>query len=93
MDSFHYILAFLSFPRVDGFFSTAAGLLILSWDFSYSLTELQNYRLCESLINPNEAVKSGKPTITTSKLLFAKIFSLKHKINLILSATLEKVKY
>ena len=81
------------FLLVDGFFSTAARLLMLSWAFSYSLTKLQNYSLCESLIKPDEATKSGKSTITTSKLLFAKIFSLKQKTNQILSATLEKIKY
>ena len=80
------------FLLVDGFFSTAARLLMLSWAFSYSLTKLQNYSLCESLIKPDEATKSGKSTITTSKLLFAKIFSLKQKTNQILSATLEKIK-
>ena len=59
----------ISFPRVDGFFSTAARLLRLSWAFSYIITELQNYSLCESLIKPNGATKSTKSTITTSKLL------------------------
>ena len=55
----------LSFPRVNGFFSTAAHLLILSWNFSYSLTELQNYSLCEFLIKSSEAPKSGKSTTAT----------------------------
>ena len=66
---------------------------MLFWAFSYSLSEIQNYSLCESLIKPDEATKSGKSTIATSKLLFAKIFSLKQKINQILSATLKKIKY
>ena len=51
------------------------------------------YSLCESLIKPDEATKSGKSTTTSSKLLFAKIFSLNQKKNQIVSATLEKIKY
>ena len=61
--------------------------------FSYILTFLQNYSLCESLIQPDEVTKSGKSTITTSKLLFARVFSLKQKTNQIRPAPLEKVKY
>ena len=83
----------MSFPREDYFFSSAACLLILSWAFSYILTELKNYSLREPLIKPDEATKSRKSTIATSILLFAKIFSLKQKANQILSATLEKIKY
>ena len=51
------------------------------------------YSLCESLIKPDEATKSGKSTATTPNLLIAKIFSLKQKTNQILSAALEKIKY
>ena len=54
----------LSFSRVNGSFSTAAHLLILSSGFSYSLTKLQNYSLCESLINSFEVPKSEKTTTT-----------------------------
>ena len=36
--------------------------LILYWAFSYSLTKLQNYSLCESLIKSCETPKSGKTT-------------------------------
>ena len=52
----------LSFSRVNGSFSTAARLLILSSDFSYSLTKLQNCSLCEPPINSFEVPKSGKTT-------------------------------
>ena len=55
-----FTLVFLSFPRVNGSFSAAASLLKLSWAFSYSLPELQNYCLCESLIKYVEAPKSQK---------------------------------
>ena len=37
-------------------------LLILSWAFSYSLTKLQNYSLCESLINSFEVPKNEQVT-------------------------------
>ena len=41
----------------------------------------------------DEATKSGKSTTETSKLWFAKVFSLKQKINQILYFTLEKIKF
>ena len=53
-----------SFSRVNGSFSTAARLLVLSWAFSYSLTKLQNYSLCESL----KYQKLKKKTTVTTKL-------------------------
>ena len=54
-DNIYFGLPYLS--QVNGSFSTAARLLILSWAFSYSRTKLQNYRLCESLINSLEVKK------------------------------------
>ena len=47
--------------------STAAHLLILSSAFSFILTKLQNYSLCEFLIRFFEVPKSGKTT-TTKKI-------------------------
>ena len=58
-DNIYFGLSY-SFPRVNGSFSTAARLLILSWAFSYSLAKLQNYSLFESLINSFEVTKSEK---------------------------------
>ena len=87
MDSFHNISVFRIFPTSKWFFLNYSSLtyVILSFFFhSY---------LCEYLIKPDEATKSRKSTITMSKLLFAKIFSLKQKANQTLSATLEKIKY
>ena len=63
LDSLDKLWSSSSFPGVDGSFSTAAHLLILSWAFSYSLTELQNYSLWESLIKSFEAPKSQKNMI------------------------------
>ena len=41
---------------------------VLSWDFSYSLIKLQNYSLCESLVNSSQVRESEKTTTTKSIL-------------------------
>ena len=60
LDSWDYIyfgLPYLSQESIVFF-----QLLVLSWVFSYSLTKLQNYNLCESLINSFEKPKIEKTT-------------------------------
>ena len=55
LNSLDIILTFLINLKSRWFFSTAARLHTLSWNFSYSLTELQTYSLCESFIKSFEA--------------------------------------
>ena len=57
-DNIYFGLPYLSL-RINGSFSTAARLLILSWGLSCSLTKLQNYSLCESKTRSFKAPKNG----------------------------------